>query len=191
MDFHKPQILLFFCIVIKLIREQSNSPTPILPSVSDLPVSHIMKVRQTAAPSNMFHVHSISMKDGLVSVIKHLLAFILPQYFFSGGEKLQILKNLSQWLRSMHMAWGKLHFSHPVGCASKSLNDRILIHIKQSCLHNYVPGGSIKYVDCIMLYLVQLFSQRHPSNSLYPGQTREEEEATTCWAGWSHATDFP
>lgn len=96
MVFHKPQILLFLCIVIKLIREQGNSPTSILPSVSDLPVSHIMKTCQTAAPSNMFHVHSIYMKDGLVSVIKHLLAFILAQYFFCGGENLQLLNNLSQ-----------------------------------------------------------------------------------------------
>lgn len=96
MVFHKTWILLFFCIVIKLIREQGNSPTAILPSVSALPVSHTMKMRQTAAPSNMFHVHSICMKDGLVSAIKHLLAFILAQYFFCGGEKLQLLNDLSQ-----------------------------------------------------------------------------------------------
>lgn len=96
MVLHKTQILLFFCIVIKLIREQGISPTSVLPSVSDLPVSHIMKTCQTAALSNMFHVHSIYMKDGLVSVIKHLLAFILAQYFFSGNEKLQLLNKLSQ-----------------------------------------------------------------------------------------------
>jgi len=55
-----------------------------------------MKMRQTVALSNMFHVHNIYMKHGLVPVIKHLLAFILAQYFFCGREKLQLLNNLSQ-----------------------------------------------------------------------------------------------
>lgn len=140
-------------------------------------------MRQTATLSNMFHVHSIYMRDGLVSVIKHLLAFILAQYFFCGGEKLQLLNNLSQWLCSMHMAYGKLHFSPPLGRASKLLNDKILIHINQPCLCDYVPKGSKKYLDCITLYLVQIFSQRQPLSQRAYTQHRQEKE----WRRLQHA----